>query len=32
MRSATAIHDQSVGFVGTNFEGYTSGLGGFPGW
>lgn len=32
MRSATAIHNQSIGFVRTNFEGYTSRLGGFPRW
>jgi len=32
VRSAAAVHDQSVGLVRTNFEGYSPGLGGFPGW
>jgi hypothetical protein len=26
------VHDQTVGFVRANFERYTPGLGGLPGW
>lgn len=29
---ATTIHNQSVRFVGTDFEGYTTGLGRLPRW
>jgi len=29
---AATVHDQTVGFVRANFERYTSGLGGLPGW
>lgn len=32
LRSAAAVHDQSIGLVRTNFEGYSSGFGAFPGW
>lgn len=32
LRSAAAVHDQSIGLVRTNFEGYSSSLGAFPGW
>lgn len=32
MGSAAAVHDQSVRLIRTNFEGYSSGLGSFPGW
>lgn len=32
VRSTAAVHDQSIGLVRTNFEGYSPGLGGFPGW
>lgn len=32
MSSATTVHDQSVRFVGTDFEGYTTGFGRPPRW
>lgn len=32
LRSAAAVHDQSIWLVRTNFEGYGSGLGSFPRW